>query len=584
MSSLFRALLFTVLLPMLAFAAPLRPPQGGTGTALTPSKGNIITSDGTKYFGDNSYASVKAYGAIGNGVADDTVALQATLTASDTFLPPGNYRITAPLTIPSARKVFAAQGAVITLANNVNLPMFQLTDVADVLIDGLTLNGNYTNQSACNGICIGINIATSTRLTIQNTHIYNVKNIGIRVTGSLGTDISHNHIEDILGEGSYGSGIVFTGPAPNYWAVVSHNIVERTGGSGIGFGLGADAIITDNVLNDTAKNVSQQSVVLGYGLDNAIDTQRVLFANNEVNKSTTNGCLRMGGTDITVQGNTFNDCGSFALYALGAATTNTTTVYGVNLRFISNSLRMITDQDIGGIQIVRCNACEASGNRIILTPTNTVSNLIELTSASSGSITNNRLENGRNCIRITDDNNVEITGNLCRGQTTSGIALQSVNDEINIIGNSVIEMPAGATAGIDAQTGTPSHVNITGNIVRAVSFTSGNRVIQGPDSLGSASGNYAPDVNCTITVAANINPNGGQITCNWIRIIGAATSITSLTASPQGRVITLEFASAQTVVDGGNLRLSGNFVATADDTITLRSSGSDYVEIGRSIN
>jgi hypothetical protein len=565
----------------------LRMTEGGATDALVTANGSTWNCDAARTQ-KIALVTCPPYNARGDGSTDDTAALQAAFSSGlSVRLPcPATYRIAHPLVLTTSNvTISGCPGSVLQLANNVNAPMLQLTSIADVVLEGLTLNGNSANQSACNGICIGINVATATRLTIRNTHIYNVKNLGIRITGALSADVSHNRIEDVVGEGNYGGGIVFTGPAANYWVIISHNIVERTGGGGIGFGLGADAVITDNLLNDTAKIVTQQSVVLGYGLDNATDTQRVLFANNIVNKSTQNGCLRMGGTDITVQGNTFHDCGSNAYFALGAATTNTDYVYGVNLRFLDNSVRLVNDNDIGGIQISRCWACEASGNRIILTPTNTVSTAIGLGQASSSSITNNRLENGRTCIRIFDTNNLQIGGNLCRGQSTSGIALETFetpSDEVTIVGNSIIEMPAGATAGIDAKSGNPTNVNITGNIVRGGIL--GKRVIQGPDVLGLATGNYAPGADCAVSSTATLNPNGDQISCSWLQITGTPGTITALNAAPAGRLITLEFAVASTLVDGGNLHLAGNFVASTGDTISLRSNGSAWVETGRSVN
>lgn len=58
---------------------------------------------------EGAAANVKDYGAVGNGIADDTAAIQAALNANlNVYLPPtGNsYKITAPLVIPNARNVY----------------------------------------------------------------------------------------------------------------------------------------------------------------------------------------------------------------------------------------------------------------------------------------------------------------------------------------------------------------------------------------------------------------------------------------------------------------------------------------------
>jgi hypothetical protein len=53
-----------------------------------------------------------------------------------------------------------------------------------------------------------------------------------------------------------------------------------------------------------------------------------------------------------------------------------------------------------------------------------------------------------------------------------------------------------------------------------------------------------------------------------------------------GKKVTLIFASTPTVQTGGNIKLAGgvNFVATADDTLTLASDGTNWFEAARSVN
>jgi hypothetical protein len=47
------------------------------------------------------YVSIKDFGAVGNGVADDTAAIQAAINASNNvFVPPGTYKVTSTLIIP----------------------------------------------------------------------------------------------------------------------------------------------------------------------------------------------------------------------------------------------------------------------------------------------------------------------------------------------------------------------------------------------------------------------------------------------------------------------------------------------------
>lgn len=83
-----------------------------------------------------------------------------------------------------------------------------------------------------------------------------------------------------------------------------------------------------------------------------------------------------------------------------------------------------------------------------------------------------------------------------------------------------------------------------------------------------------------IASAATIVP-----TCNVHNVTGT-TSITAMTATdyPIGQPLTLIFGASLTFTDGNNLKLAGNFSATAADTITLISDGTDFYEIARSAN
>lgn len=66
--------------------------------------------------------------------------------------------------------------------------------------------------------------------------------------------------------------------------------------------------------------------------------------------------------------------------------------------------------------------------------------------------------------------------------------------------------------------------------------------------------------------------------------VTGTTAITSMGVLAAGAVVTLIFASTPTFTDGGNLKLAGNLVATADDTISLVCDGTNWFEIGRAVN
>lgn len=68
--------------------------------------------------------------------------------------------------------------------------------------------------------------------------------------------------------------------------------------------------------------------------------------------------------------------------------------------------------------------------------------------------------------------------------------------------------------------------------------------------------------------------------------VTGTTNITSITSTnfASGVCITLIFDDVLTFTDGNNLKLAGNFITTANDTITLVYDGTNWFETSRSIN
>jgi hypothetical protein len=83
-----------------------------------------------------------------------------------------------------------------------------------------------------------------------------------------------------------------------------------------------------------------------------------------------------------------------------------------------------------------------------------------------------------------------------------------------------------------------------------------------------------------VASASTITPTG-----NLFHVTGT-TNITSVSATgiTAGTEITIIFDGALTFTDGGNLKLSGNFVTTADDVIKLVYDGTSWFEVSRSSN
>jgi hypothetical protein len=126
------------------------------------------------------HASVKAFGAAGDGVADDTAAIQAALNAKkaggSVYFPAGTYKITQPVFFYSNQTLIFEGGATLLQGAAMdNLMMNYSTaekggyDATDnVVIRGATFDGgSYSQNNTLLGICHSRNI------TIENCRFRN---------------------------------------------------------------------------------------------------------------------------------------------------------------------------------------------------------------------------------------------------------------------------------------------------------------------------------------------------------------------------------------------------------------------------
>lgn len=132
---------------------------------------------------------------------------------------------------------------------------------------------------------------------------------------------------------------------------------------------------------------------------------------------------------------------------------------------------------------------------------------------------------------------------------------------------------------------TDTNWNDTGLYARIYKLTVAGGVVTAVEDHragpGGVHGQLPPPANVSIASAATIAIPIGQ----RVATVTGTTNITSITATGHsGAVVTLIFSGALTVTDGSNLKLAGDFVTTADDTLTLGCDGTNWFEAGRSAN
>lgn len=89
-------------------------------SALTDSTGKWFTRSRPQYreYSPSDFASVKAVGAAGDGVTDDTVAINAALAANAgckiTYFPAGTYLVTDTIKVPAGSRLVGEVWSAIT--------------------------------------------------------------------------------------------------------------------------------------------------------------------------------------------------------------------------------------------------------------------------------------------------------------------------------------------------------------------------------------------------------------------------------------------------------------------------------------
>lgn len=203
--------------------------QWGSGTAaldtdLYRSAAGVLKTDGAFIVGGTLFAATiapiaglsdwinvkaAAYGAVGNGVADDTTAIQNALNATPlggvVYLPAGTYATSAPLTIPPQVTLMGSHSSHIDTTTCAIKPLASFTGAAVIsMVDQAT--GGYSvlsNQQRILGITLdGSNLTGSTIHGLQATgyvhgviledlQIYKMPSHGVAIT-SNGSGVAYS--------------------------------------------------------------------------------------------------------------------------------------------------------------------------------------------------------------------------------------------------------------------------------------------------------------------------------------------------------------------------------------------------------
>ena len=545
----------------------------------------------------NAWVTPQDYGAIGDGVADDTTSIQAALSASkaiDFGGPNYIYKVTATL-FPQTSSYLHGSGATIKQTTNIR-SIFNLTNRTDVVIEGLrfedTAAGYATNDG--NPHAPVFSNAGSARVTVQNCTFTQVTYAAIYFAGASSVNVSNNTIK---GPGAptipastnlrcYGvlfdvgcKDLVCSGNdisatlhgiriERSVQGVANNNTIHDISGQH-GFYIGA-ACVNWTICGNNVFNIALQGIKIQ--AENAFaDVSNITVTGNSVLDCGDHGITLSTGSlidppgspqtkkcrNIIIAGNTVGDVVGSALSCNNAVQC----VLADNVLFSCG---------FSGVAVSACDHFDIRGNKISETQ---LSGIRDAFACSYVTVSDNTLHN------------------VAKANTAGdrfGIFFQAL-DYHAIKRNRVTSSAGGMQHALRLDGGTQTTSSVEDNellgayefaLMNASSSASyaGYRNNNLSGTLGASTNN--PTLPVVASAATLTLPTNQRI----VRITGT-TGITSINISGQScNVITLVFDDALTVTDGGNLILAGNFVTTANDVLTLLCDGSNWFEVSRSVN
>lgn len=451
------------------------------------------------------YVSVKDFGAVGNGVADDTAAIQAALNANlAVYIPAGTYKVSSQLSLQSGSVLFGdGSASEITCANG-DISIIYGLSTNNCTVKDLKVNVTVAGTSAYTG---AVRFNTSTNCLVENVEIEGVSWAGVYLEASSYCRVTGVYAHDFRGTVQDSADVCVY--RASLYNVIDGNHLFGNGWHGILVQEPvAGQLPLKNVLSNNrigahkAYGVAVYCVVAG-GAD--VFAQIVGNTIEDIDGAVLSGNAGAGiyiqsSGGVTITGNSIRNCcistSSLTLTPGGISINNLSaglspcSVSGNTITNIKNYYGITVASSQGGVSI--------TGNAIKLDTNASASSAgIYINAASNCTVTSNSI-NMPNALAATgifvyangaDTSNTVITGNIIRGGTYAGVRFERtstfVNNNVSVSANTV---SGGSAANICYRFGSVVGGIVSGNI--GIANTTNSCTVSGSTQLRLTGNNF----------------------------------------------------------------------------------------------
>lgn len=410
--------------------------------------------------------NVMDFGAVGDGIADDTAAIQRAVNAAGrggtVLFPAGRtFKTTSLITIPHDGVTLSGAGAIITSASETQFRKFLFSGRTRGAVLGLRFECLYSATTAELGDAT-VDIIASSDVTVRDCEFNDIAESGIRITGAsprckvegnrfyrnfcaifvdddggsnqpTKLQIKDNDIRTGLSTAAFSGGIKISGiDGTSGYHVISGNVIDAAGEMGIEVQGPGDLTIEDNVVTGTVYGISlsgsRRVAVVGnqiticsfIALEVASDTVDISIFGNVI-RQTESGARGIwvvsGSRNVTISGNRV-DCTGDCIYLQGGPVQ-------ISANFFSNK---------GGVYLHNASDVSCVGNTFVGGTGTFAAFSIDATDFNVGNVTfsnNNIISGYENCgIMLYSPNSKVISDVLvCDNKTTyCSFAVGAFND------------------------------------------------------------------------------------------------------------------------------------------------------------